>query len=117
MEKASQVYVCRIEEVHSGDDFIAMVELGVASLFVRTRVRLAGVDAPNAFRLGPETAAGKVRDEVKKILGSGKCSIRLVTEGRGGWVAEVEVETPSGIVNINRLLQERGYVYSQNKTL
>lgn len=116
MEKnVSRVFPCRIEEVHSGDDFIGLVDLGVDGLFKRTRIRLAGVDAPNAYKAGPETTAGKIRDEIKKLT-SGKCSLRLVAEGRGGWVAEVDVDTPTGVINLNSLLQDRGYVYSSGKT-
>ena len=92
-----------------------MVDLGVDGLFKRTRIRLAGVDAPNAYKAGPETTAGKIRDEIKKLT-SGKCSLRLVAEGRGGWVAEVDVDTPTGVINLNSLLQDRGYVYSSSKT-
>ena len=116
MEKVTRVFSCKIEEVHSGDDFIGQVDIGVDNLFKRTRIRLAGVDAPNAYKAGPDTTAGKIRDEVKKFLTTGKCSLRLITEGRGGWVSEIDVETPTGTLNINKLLQERGYVYSPNKT-
>lgn len=104
-------FTCRIEEVHSGDDFIAVVDLGIDGLMKRTRIRLAGVDAPNAYKAGPNTEAGRLREEVKKLL-VGKCVLCLINEGRGGWVGEVSVEKPNGEkININQLLQGRGYIY------
>ncbi len=108
-------FACRVEEVHSGDDLMVFVDLGVDGLWKRTRVRLHGVDAPNAFRASPSTEAGKVRDEVKRLT-AGKCYLHLVREGGGGWIAELDAETPSGeTININSLLQDKGYTYPAGK--
>lgn len=111
-----RTFTCRIEEVHSGDDFIGVVDLAIDGLMKRTRIRLAGVDAPNAYKSGPDTEAGRIRDEVKRLT-AGKCLLYLISEGRGGWVAEIVVEKPNGDrLNINHMLQGRGYVYPPAKT-
>lgn len=100
-----------MEEVHSGDDFILLVNLGVDGLFKRTRVRLHGVDAPNAYKAGPETEAGKVRDEIRKRIGS-RCMIELITEGKGGWIVNMTLfDAQNQPTCLNKILQERGYVY------
>lgn len=112
--ESNRTFEGRVEEVHSGDDFIAMVDLGVDGLFKKTRIRLHGVDAPNAYKAGPDTEAGKVRDEIKRLT-TGKCYIGIISEGRGGWVAEVSVDRNGERVNINELLRGRGYVYPGNR--
>lgn len=111
---AGRIYEARVEEVHSGDDFILLVNLGVDGLFKRTRVRLHGVDAPNAYKAGPDTEARKVRDEVRRTVGIGaKCLIELVTEGKGGWIVNMTVfDAGNHPVCLNTSLRERGYVYT-----
>lgn len=114
--KTGRIFEARVEEVHSGDDFILLVNLGVDGLFKRTRVRLHGVDAPNAYKAKPETEAGKVRDEVKKLIGS-KCLVELIAEGKGGWIVEMTVfDGDNQPLCLNNLLRERGYVYRTSKT-
>jgi hypothetical protein len=105
-------YPCQVEEVHSGDDLIAMVDLGVDRLFKRVRLRLQGVDTPNAYRAKTETEAGILRDEVKKLT-AGRCRAELVSEGKGGWLVVLFAEEPGTHfeVNVNDLLKGRGFVY------
>ncbi len=110
--KSGRIYEARVEEVHSGDDFIVMVKLGVDGLCKRTRVRLYGVDAPNAYKAKPETEAGKVRDDAKKLV-NGRCLIEVVAEGKGGWIVNMTVfDDDNQPVCLNTLMRERGYVYN-----
>lgn len=114
--KNGRIYEARVEEVHSGDDFILLVNLGVDGLFKRTRVRLHGVDAPNAYKAKPETEAGRIRDEIKKLIGS-RCLIELVSEGKGGWIVVMTIFDSENQPNcINTTLRERGYVYTPART-
>jgi hypothetical protein len=106
-----KTYCAKVEEVHSADDYILLVNLGVDGLFKRVRVRLAGVDTPNAYKASADTEAGKVRDECKKIL-SNRCRIEVVSEGKGGWIVRMYThETDTEVICINDLLCSRGYVY------
>lgn len=112
-----KVFKCRIEEVHSGDDFVGVVDLGVDGLMKKTRLRLHGVDAPNAYRSGPNTEAGRIRDEVKRLLLGVSTLIRVIRIGSGGWVVEVFIEQTNGepLLNVNKFLQARGYTYPAAK--
>lgn len=107
-------YVVSVEEVHSGDDLMVMVNLGVDGLFKKVRVRLHGVDTPNGYKAKLGTDAGLLRDEIRKLT-SGKCRIEVVAEGKGGWLvtlfAFVSDETRHEEININELLKSRGFVY------
>lgn len=108
-----KTYAAKVEEVHSGDDFILMVDLGVDGLFKRTRGRLHGVDAPNAYKARAETEAGAIRDEVKRLISAGKCMIELISEGKGGWIVRMFVTDPlNQVTDLNSLLRGRGYIYT-----
>lgn len=105
-------YGAKVEEVHSGDDYLLLVNLQVDGLYKLVRVRLFGVDTPNAYRASADTEAGKLRDEIRKIL-NGKCIIDLVTEGKGGWIVKMYTHEPDGArVCLNDMLRERGYVFT-----
>ena len=107
-------YAVSVEEVHSGDDFVVMVNLGIDGLYKKVRVRLQGVDTPNAYKAKLGTEAGLLRDEMKRMT-SGRCRMDLVSEGRGGWLvvlyAFVSDDKYHEEVNINELLKKRGYIY------
>lgn len=105
-------YYVTVEEVHSGDDLIAMVDLGIDKLFKRVRLRLQGVDTPNAYKAKIGTEAGLLRDEVKKLT-SNRCRVEIVSEGKGGWLVILLAEDPNTQteININDLLKKRGFVY------
>ena len=105
-------YCVTVEEVHSGDDLIGMVELGIDKLFKRVRLRLQGVDTPNAYKAKTATEAGLLRDEVRKLT-SGKCRVEVVSEGKGGWLVVLfaEDQKTKSEINVNELLMERGFVY------
>lgn len=103
----------RIEHVKSGDDLIGLVDLGVDSLHKQVRLRLRGVDAPNAHLAASSTEAGRVRDFVRQHSMGRECSITVHNMGKGGWVVTLFSKKPDGeIVNVNSLLVEEGYVYS-----
>lgn len=104
-------YSVVVEEVHSGDDLIVMADLGIDKLFKRVRVRLQGVDAPNAYKAKGDSAAGQVRDEVRRIADQGKCRIEVVAEGKGGWLGILYVVSGSKEINVNEFLRGLGFVY------
>lgn len=111
--QTGRVFAVKVEEVHSGDDFVFLVDLGVDGLFKKTRCRLHGVDAPNAYKAKADTEAGVVRDEVRKVVASGRCSVELVSEGKGGWIVKLYVADIDGeTVCVNDMLRERGYIYA-----
>lgn len=114
--KTCKIYEAEVKEVHSGDDFIVMINLGVDGLYKKTRVRLYGVDAPNAYKSRADTEAGRVRDEAKQLV-NGKCLIEVVAEGKGGWIVNMTVfDDANQPVCLNTLMRERGYVYNTTKT-
>lgn len=107
-------FAVTVEEVHSGDDLVVMADLGIDKLYKKVRVRLHGVDTPNAYKAKLDSVAGSLRDEVKKITQDRKCRIELVSEGKGGWLGVLYVQDGTKEVNINELLKSRGYVYKSN---
>ena len=112
-----KIYAVKVEEVHSGDDFMLLVDLGIDGLFKRTRCRLHGVDAPNAYKAKAETEAGNVRDEVKRLVATGRCHVEVVAEGKGGWIVCLLVTDGTGnTTSINNLLRDMGYIYHPTTT-
>lgn len=112
-----RMYDARVEEVHSGDDLVLLVNLGVDGLYKRVRTRLYGVDVPNAYRACADTEAGEVRDEVRRVTTGRPCKIQVITQGRGGWVVILFVLSGDGTqTNVNEVLIGRGYVYRGKDT-
>lgn len=107
-------FAVTVEEVHSGDDIVVMADLGIDKLYKKVRVRLHGVDTPNAYKAKLDSVAGSLRDEVKKITQDRKCRIELVAEGKGGWLGILYVPNGAEEINVNELLRSRGYVYKGN---
>ena len=106
----------RIEHVKSGDDLIGLVDLGVDSLHKQVRLRLRGVDAPNAHLASETTEAGKVRDFVRHHVMNRECTVQVHHMGKGGWVVTLFSKKPDGeIVNVNSLLVSEGYVYNPER--
>lgn len=103
-----------VEEVHSGDDLVAMADLGIDKLFKRVRIRLQGVDTPNAYMAKVDSVAGNLRDEVRKLTLGKKCRVDVVAEGKGGWLGILYILRDEGEVNVNELLMGRGFVYKRN---
>lgn len=115
-EKSAVVYSVKVEEVHSGDDLILMVDLGIDNLFKRVRARLAGVDCPDAYRASPDTKAGKVRDSVREITRS-DCRAHVHQQGgKGGWLVTLMYKgADNGYINLNEQLIDEGHVYTAHK--
>ena len=112
MEQEPKVYEVTVEEVHSGDDLIIMVDLNIDGLYKRVRARLKGVDTPSAFKVGKDTEAGAVRDMLRTLVCNAKCSVALHAYGRGGWVVTLFAQRRGEpAVNINEVLIAKGYVY------
>lgn len=106
-------YECEVKEVFSGDDLVALVNLEVENLWQKRRIRLSGVDTPNAIKAAPDSEAGKIRSEVRLMTRSKKATIQVVSRNQNSWVVVLLVETPSGPKNINEYLIERGYAYKR----
>lgn len=112
MSQDQKLYEVEVEEVHSGDDLVLMVNLGVDGLFKRVRARLKGVDTPSAFRAAKDTEAGEVRDTLKALVARGRCSIELHSHGKGGWLVTLYISTKDDQrLNANELMMAKGYVY------
>jgi hypothetical protein len=105
-----------MREVHSGDDLILLVDLGVDSLYKMVRVRLSGVDTPDAHKASPSSAAGRVRDSVKQMLHRKTCRIHVLSQNRGSWLVVLEIVKDGGsTVNLNELLINQGFVFKKVK--
>jgi len=103
-----------VEEVHSGDDLILMVDLNVDCLYKKVRARLQGVDTPDAYKAQADTQAGAIRDRVRKLTTGKQCFIDLHQQGRGGWIITLWVKNGKGDdepQNVNAMLKEEGYIY------
>ena len=109
-----QSFLVSVVEVHSGDDLVLLVDLGVDSLYKRVRARLYGVDAPKAFRAPAHTEGGKVRERLRSFLEGRRCRIDLHVAGKGGWLvtlwASGDEEAP---INVNKMLISEGFVYQR----
>jgi len=107
-------YRAKIVDVFSGDDLIVMVDLGAEDLYKRQRIRLHGVDTPNAIGAGPDTEAGRVRTYVRNLVRDKNLTIHIQSRGANSWVAVVEVETPEGVtINLNEELVSQGYAFKR----
>lgn len=113
MTNDQKYYEVTVEEVHSGDDLILLVNLGVDGLFKRVRARLKGVDTPSAFRATKDTEAGAIREMLKNAVARGRPYIELHSYGKGGWLVTLFVVQKDGasVVNINDMMISKGYVY------
>jgi hypothetical protein len=108
-------YACEVKEVFSGDDLVVMVDLGVENLFRKQRVRLSGVDTPNAVGAGETTAAGIIRREIRMLAIRKKAKLTIVSRNTNSWVVVLIVETPEGPVNVNERLIAQGYEYKAKR--
>lgn len=107
-------YKAKIVDVFSGDDLIVMVELGVEDLYKRQRIRLHGVDTPNAIGAAADTEAGQVRSYVRSLVRDKPLNIKVQFRGANSWVAIVEVETQEGVtINLNEELVNQGYAFKR----
>lgn len=106
-------YTCEVREVFSGDDLIALVDLGVENLWKRQRIRLSGVDTPPAINATGDTEAGQIRSHVRALTRGRKGRLTVVTRNTNSWVVVLVVDTPEGPVDVNELLIARGYQFKK----
>lgn len=113
MEIQTPCYQAEVLEVHSGDDLILLVSIGIDSLYKKVRARLQGVDTPDAYKAGADTEAGKVRDRVTKLLKGKKCYITAHSQssGKGGWVVTLHLDSSMRSETLNEILCQEGYVF------
>lgn len=110
-----RVYEAEVVDVFSGDDLIAMVDLGVEDLHKKQRIRLHGVDTPNAVGAADSTEAGKARGYVKHRCHRRKVRLTVISKNVSSWVAVVEVLGDGEPYNINEDLIAQGYAYKRER--
>lgn len=110
-------FQCDVIEVHSGDDLICLVDLAIDGLYKKARVRLAGVDTPDAYQQSVDTPAGQIRDKVRRLTAGRPCQIDVHNQARGGWVVTlwIEQEGQKKLVNLNETLVNEGFVFKGRK--
>lgn len=109
-----QVYEAEVKEVHSGDDLMLMVNLGIDGLYKRVRGRLSGVDTPDAYKADRDSEAGKVRQTVRELVNNKRCRIVVQDQNRSSWKVTLfimEGSDPSKYVNLNEQLMGMGYIF------
>lgn len=104
-------FFAEVKEVHSGDDLILLVDLGIDNLYKKIRARLCGVDTPDAYKADPSTEAGKVRDYVKTLVKNRRCYIEVHSERKNSWLVTLFIEQGNTLSCLNKLLIDDGYVY------
>ncbi len=106
-------YACVVIEVHSGDDLIVLVDLGIDDLYKRTRIRLAGCDTPDAYQKAVDTTAGRVREKVRRLVAGRPCQIDVHSQGRGGWKVTLwtATEDSEDLLNVNKVLVDDGFIF------
>lgn len=109
--KEPKGYPCEVCEVFSGDDLIVFMDLGVEGLHKKQRVRLHGVDTPNAIKAAPDTKAGECRRYVRQLTLRRKGYFEIVSKNASSWVGVLTVETVHGAVNVNQDLIDQGFQY------
>lgn len=110
-------YHATVEEVHSGDDLILMVELGHDSLFKRVRVRLQGVDTPDAYKADATTEAGRIRDQVRSMTKDKKCVIEVHSNRKGGWIVTLFIRGANDeFFDLNKHLKDAGFVFNTKES-
>jgi hypothetical protein len=109
----TRTFSAEVQEVYSGDDLVLMVDLGIDSLHKRVRARLFGVDTPDGYREDSSSDAGKVREEVKKLVKGAICTITLHSERRTGWIVSIYLlNRASGErMSLNQHLIDQGYIF------
>ena len=107
---------CEVKEVFSGDDLIAMIDLGVENLWRKQRIRLAGVDTPNAVKEGVNTPAGVIRTYIRNLTRGKPATLTVEHKNVSSWVVTLIVQTPTGPVNVNEYLISQGFQFKGKVT-
>ena len=108
-------FKAEVRDVFSGDDLVLLIDLGVDDLYKRKRVRLHGVDTPNAVKSRPDTEAGQVRSLVFEMLKRRKLVVTVVSSTHNSWVSIVEIVDGSTTTNLNDVLIAKGYKFNNDK--
>lgn len=108
-------FACEVKEVFSGDDLIVFVDLGIENLWKRQRIRLSGVDTPNAVGTSEETKAGVIRKDIRMLARHKKARLSVVSRNTNSWVVVLVVTTPEGEINVNERLIAQGYAYTAKR--
>lgn len=108
-------YRVEVLEVHSGDDLLLLVDLGIEGLYKKVRARLYGVDTPDAHKENAGTEAGKIRDVVRRLTQNVECVIEVHSStSRGGWkVTLYRVPISGAPESVNEVLRAQGYVFKR----
>lgn len=115
MSERYATHSVRIEQVISGDDLMVLVELAFDDLWKKVRIRLEGVDTPDAYKESAATEAGKIRQQVSDIVRSGKCTIEVKSQSRKAWVVVLYVHKNNEKINLNELLKSQGFIYQRDR--
>lgn len=113
MQGTGRIFDVDVLEVHSGDDLVLMVSLGVDGLYKKVRARLQGVDTPDGYKEEHATEAGQVRDNVRRILNGRSCTIELHSERKSSWIVTLYLppDSKGTKTSINQYLINNGYVF------
>jgi len=100
-------YKAVVTRIIDGDTFEANIDLGFKTYQQQT-FRLKGVDTPEVY--GAEKARGlKASDVVERMILGKEVIIRSEKSGSfGRWIADVDIETDRGKVNLNQFLLDNG---------
>lgn len=114
--EGGHVYRAEVINVFSGDDLILMIDLDVDGLHKRQRVRLLGIDTPNAVNCADDSEAGKVRSFVRALTKGKKATLRVHSRVGNSWVGVVLLDTGPNRepVNLNEVLAAKGYQFSRD---
>ena len=112
MDKPCNIqYRVDVVEVHSGDDLVLMVDLGIDGLYKKVRARLQGVDTPDAYKTAANTEAGQVRKYVQKLTIRKRCFVHVHNMGVGGWKVDLFLGANDSTDCLNDILKAKGYIY------
>lgn len=107
-------FKAELKEVMSGDDLTLLIDLGVDGLFKRQRVRLQGVDTPDARGQGATTLAGKIRTYVTRACRHQELYIEVINQLAHAWVVVLYVDSGQPHRhNLNDDLIKQGYKYNR----
>jgi hypothetical protein len=111
-----ETYSCLILDVFSGDDLVAMVDLKIEQLWKKQRIRLFGVDTPNAVNMADDTDAGAIRRQVRALSRNRRGVIKVHAKNHTSWICSLTIEADAahgGTIDLNEWLRVRGYIYNR----
>jgi micrococcal nuclease len=102
-------YAAKLNRVVDGDTVDLDVDLGF-TVWVRIRVRLARIDAPE--KRGEEREEGKASTEALTAFLETSMGLVLVSRKSGKygrWIGEISALLPGGVVNVSDWMVENGW--------